>query len=230
MLDLDLGNELNEIDAAVTSNSTDLLGKECLTCRRILAFKYYQKDHTFRDGHRDQCIACASVPRMSIAEHTARLRESNNNSMGVRNQRWAHQDDYRNDAARVGRTMNSSDFVSKLRRLLPCLYITEGGIHGDLSVFRTYGGPQKHLGGKSFEYLWYIPTGILPEYSLYEFDNVRDVPVRESQRGWRTPLLRLIKAGYITEAICDAVFGKPSSAGSTVWYRELYNHRNDATA
>src|SRR6185437_10512202 len=140
-----------------------------------------------------------------------RLREMNANSEAIKRQRRNHQDDYADDQARVGRTLHHSDVFSRLKKLIPAgLYITEGNVMGpqgpDWSVFRTYPGPQPHLEGRDFEYLFYVPFGVMPEYSQHEF-NAQNVLVREKQRGWRTPLLRLIKKGMLTEEQCDQEFG-----------------------
>lgn len=215
-------NEANVIDDAVV-NSPELLGKECCGCMRILAYNFFQRDSTFRDGRADLCDLCANAPRLSTSEHLCDQREKNYNAVAA--QRWQHQEDYRNDSARIGRRMQCSDFVFVLHELVPNLYITDGRIAGDLAVFRTYGQPQPRLDGRDFEYLFYIPTGLLPEYSLYEF-NERDIPVREKQRGWRTVLLRLIKSGLLTEETCNRVFGEAHGEAATVYLRHLHNFRN----
>lgn len=214
----------NAIERAIV-DSPDLLGKECIGCLRVLPFNRFQRDASCRDGCRDLCDYCASVPRLSIDEHTSRLREMTNNSEAVKAQRMARQEEYKNDAARIGRMMHHSDLVTVLRQLIPSLYITDGNIVGDLAVFQTYGSPQPDLEGRTFRYLFYIPTGYLPEYSLYEF-NDRDTPTRESQRGWRTVLLRLIKSGLLTEETVNHVFGAATGPASTIYNSTLYDFRN----
>ena len=197
-----------EFDASVVDKevveSKAMLGKECCGCFRILAYKFFRRDASYRDGWRDLCQVCEAAPRMSTEEHLYSQREKN--YAAASKQRWAHQDDYRDDAARLGNTMQHNDFLVKLLRVVPNLYVTEGRIEGDLALYRTYGGPQERLNGNSFEYLFYMPKGLLPEFSQYEFDD-RDVIVKESRRGWRTVLLRLIKSGMITEEKVNQVFG-----------------------
>jgi hypothetical protein len=161
-----------------------------------------------------------------MAEQVARLRESNYNSEAVRAQRWPFQDEYVDDAARVGRGMQSSDFINILRKLVPSLYFTDGNVIGDIAVYQVSDSPRPDWDGKTYRYLWFIPKGFLPEYSQYQFDTVRDVPIREKQRGWRTPLLRLIESGLLSEEDCNEVFGKPTGPASSVWYRNLHNFRN----
>ena len=214
----------NAIDRALVE-SPELLGKECIGCLCVLPYSQFRRDSSYRDGHRDLCEGCANSPRLSTAEHTARLRERNDRSEGVMRQRLPNQEDYKNDAARLGRPLFHSDFIRVIEKLVPELYIMPGRIVGDWAVFRTYGQPQPRLDGRTFEYLFYIPSGLLPEFSLYEF-NDRDIPVREKQRGWRTVLLRLIKTGLVSEATCNKVFGIPEGPGATVYLRTLYEFRN----
>ncbi len=224
----------NAIDRAMVE-AQEVLAKECVGCLRIRPNSMFQKDSSCRDGRRDLCDECATSPRLSTEEHVCRLREMTYGSEAVKRQRWQHQEDYRNDLARVGHPMWTHDLMNKLKQLVPSLYVIDGRIVGDLAVYRTYGCPQPRLEGRDFEYLFYVPTGVvvdgafkptpLPEYSIYEF-NDRDVPVRERIRGWRTVLLRLIKSGLLTEEKSNEVFGYADGPASTVWKRTLYLHRN----
>jgi hypothetical protein len=229
------GAAVHEIDdpANVVSQevveSNELLGKECIGCIRILPYAFFDRDSTYRDGRKDLCTNCQDAPRLSTAEHTARLRELNFNSEAVKRQRWDHQDDYRDCKARVGRAMASGEFLGRIKKLVPCLHFTDGRLENDIAIFRTYPCPQPQLDGRDFEYLFYCPSGNLPEYSIYEFDE-RDILVRERLRGWRTVLLRLIRSGLLTIEQSDREFGAACGAASTVWYRRLYEYRNGRKA
>jgi len=225
----DLETAANTLNNRVVE-SPHMMGKECIGCRRILEYQFFRPDSSYRDGRRDLCDVCVNAPRLNIAEHTARLREGNYNSEAVRSQRWANQDDYRNDEARIGRPMYATDFIRIARRLIPSLYFTDGNVIGDIAIYQTYDRPQPELDGRTYRYLGYIPNDLLPEYSLYEFDNVRDIAIREKKRGWRTPLLRFIEAGLLSESLCNEVFGRAEGPASTVWYRHLYNFRNRSAA
>ncbi len=225
----ELNDPANTVSREVVE-SNELLGKECIGCLRVLSYAFFDRDSSYRDGRKDLCCTCSGAPRLSTAEHYARVREANNSSEAVKRQRWAHQDDYRDDRARVGRVLPSGEFLAKIQKLVPSLYITDGRIVGDLAIFRIYPRPREDLGGRDFEYLFYCPTGLLPEYSLYEFDTARDIPIREKLRGWRTVLLRLIKAGLMTEEQCDQEFGRAVGPASNVWYRQLFVHRNHSNA
>lgn len=199
--------------------------KECATCTGIYPHSMFKKDASYREGYRDQCLQCEAAPRLSTNEHTARLRELNYYSAGVKGQRGEHPEELVDSVAREGRRMHHSEVLSHLRKMVPSLFVTDGRIAGDLAFFRTFGQPQPHLDGRTFQYLFYMPTGWMPEYSIHEFDH-RDIPVKELQRGWRTILLRLIRTGLITEAQCDKAFGRPSGEASTRWRRTLFVYRN----
>lgn len=225
----DLEQAANVVNRTVVE-SPQMLGKECIGCRRILEYAFFQRDASYRDGRRDLCDVCSRAPRLNMAEHTARLREGNYNSEAVKRQRWANQEDYRDDEARIGRPMYASDFINILRRLVPNLYFTDGRVIGDIAVYQTSGQKRPDWGGRDHKYLWYIPSGRMPEYSQYEFDDVRDIPIREKQRGWRTPLLRLIEAGLLSERVCNEVFGRAEGPASNVWYRQIQNFKNHPAA
>jgi hypothetical protein len=216
-------SEYNEIDRMVME-SPELLGKECIGCYRVLAYKFFDRDSSSRDGRKHMCGLCQSAERLSTNEHYHRQREMNYRAS--QNQRWDHQEELYDDLSKIGRPMMSSDLMRALSYMVPDLYVTAGNIVGDLAVFKTYPQPQPQLDGRSFEYLFYCPTGLLPEFSMYEF-NDRDVPLREKQRGWRTILLRLIKARMLTEDLAHKVFGKPEGKAATRYLRQLYEFRNN---
>lgn len=205
----------------------ELLGQECCTCFKILRFTDFEADHTYRNGRKPQCLLCQNSPRLSLAEHTSRLKELSFSSEAVKKQRHADQEEFRLEDEREGRKMHSSDLLLKLHKLIPSLYIQEGGIAGDLAIYQVADTPQVKWGGKNFNYLGFITFGELNEYSQYEFDEKRDVVLRESTRGWRTTLLRCLKAGLLTEEQCNRVFGQPSGRASTVWYKELHKLRHN---
>lgn len=218
----DLENPINILDNDVATSPV-LLGKECITCLRVLQYKFFNRDSSYRDGYRDRCSDCENAPKMSLSEHTHRLKEMNYSSHAVRKQRWENQEDYEDDEARQGKWMHSGELICRIKKLVPNIYIRDGNFEGDLAVYKIYPSPREN--GLDFEYMFYIPTGWLPENSLIEFDD-RDVPVREKQRGWRTPLLRLIKAKMLTEEDCREEFGDPTPGANVVWDRELCKYRN----
>lgn len=209
--------------------SPDIYGKECAGCKASLDWIHYRRDSSSRDGHAGLCYDCEAEPKLSTGEHVARLEELNYNSEATRKQRWDHQEELVNSEARIGRPMKHSDFFLIVQRLVPNLYITPGRIEGHLAVYQTAASPQSQWNNRDFRYLFYCPTGILPEFSQYEFGE-RDIPIRESQRGWRTVLLRLIKMGLLREEICNQVFGAAEGHASERYRRELWKYRNRMNA
>lgn len=215
--DLDLGK----------ATSSDIFGRRCGGCQCDLDWIHYRRDSSQRDGHAVLCFDCEQAPKLSTVEHTANLFERNYNSEAVKKQRWNDQEEVRNPESRIGRPMLHSDFLLVLQKLVPSLFVTDGNIVGHLAIYQTAACKQKAWDDRDFRYLFYMPTGILPEFSVYEFsDDGMDVPIRESQRGWRTVLLRLIKSRLLDESTCNAVFGRPEGPSANRWHRELKNFRS----
>lgn len=219
----DLEDKRNEVDPEILASS-ELNGRECATCQRILPLKCFRKDSSNRDGRYERCTECESTPWLSIEENTAQLREKNYNSEALKRQRPPHIDSMKCDIGRIGRVMDAVDFLKKLKTLIPGLIWREGSFADDLSVFVM--DARTELG---YRYLWYIPKGTLPELSLHEFDG-RDIPIKEKKRGWRTPLLRCILSGMVSEKDANRVFGPPTDGlASEVYRKKLWEHRNKVT-
>jgi hypothetical protein len=206
----------------------ELRGKECAGCRRLLTYNFFDKNSSYKDGYEPLCPVCRSSPRLSMAEHTARLREMNYNSEGTRRQRHKDQEDFKGN--RSGRTLDCSVFLQKLRHICPQLYVTQGSIIGDLALYVTSGVARQEWNGQSFSYLGYVTLGTMPEYSSYEWDEVRDILIRTKDIGWRSVLLRFVQNGILTEDQCAAEFGLPSGGSNSTWYKNLYRFRNAKAA
>lgn len=219
-----LESPLNQVDRQVVE-SPELIGRECACCFRVLPHKHFRRDSSSNDGVYVQCNECEATPRLSTVEHTHRLREGNYYSEATKRQRWSLQDEYRNDAARMGKAMHSSEFIAKLHQAVPNLYVKDGNIVGHLALYELSSQPREDWGGQQFRYLFYFEEGLIPEFSLYEFSAL-DVPIREKKRGWRTVLLRLINSGLLTEPKSDKFFGPAEGEASLIWRYKLYLHRN----
>jgi hypothetical protein len=213
--------------AVLDQSNTSTIWKQCVTCRNVKDPKRFKADTSYKDGRSPQCDDCAAVPRLSLEEHTARLWEQNYYSEATRAQRWPHLLDYVNEEARLsGKWKYYSTFVRELREAVPGkLFFQDGALANHLAVFRIYDQPQPQLEGRTFKYLWGLRTTWMPEYSIFVFTD-RDVPVKEKERGWRTPLMRLITTGLLSEARCDKIFGEARGAASVVYRRTLYGWRN----
>lgn len=202
----------------------EVRGAECASCFRLLTWEFFDRDSSRSTGHKAQCSWCLSQPRLSISEHTARLREMNYNSEGTRRQRNPDQEFFHQD--RTGRTMDCSLFLQKLHHLYPALYVTQGGILGDIALYATSGTAKPEWEGRTFAYIGYATLGIMPEFSKYEFDRARDIMLRASHIGWRSILLRFIEKKILTEAQVLAEFGPPSGGENSIWYKKLHQYRN----
>ena len=200
----------------------ELRGKECQGCRRLLTYNFYDKNSSYKDGYDPLCPLCKKAPKLSMAEHVSRMRELNYNSEGTRRQRHPDQEFFYDK--RPGRYMDCSLFLQKLLKIYPLLYVTAGGIKGDLALYATAGVAKKEWSGNSFKYLGYVTLGPMPEYSEYEF-NDRDVLQRCTQMGWRSVLLRFIQNNILTEEQCDKEFGPPSGGVNSLWYKKLHDFR-----
>lgn len=208
------------------ANSPEIFGKACVGCMCDLDWSWFRRDSSSRDGRAALCTDCESQPSLSVAEHTYQQRERNMNSDALKKQRWFDQEELKDEASRLGRQMKSADFLAVVQRLVPNLYITDGRIVGHLAVFQTAAFPQTAWEGRTFKYLFYSDTGLLPEFSIYEFDLVRNVIIREKKRGWRTVLLRLVKANLLEESKVNQVFGRAEGSPANRYNRELQKYRN----
>lgn len=202
----------------------EIRGIECQSCARLLVFKFFPKDSSRKTGYGPQCYKCLESPRMSMAEHTARLRQMNFNSEGTRRQRHPDQEEMRKN--RSGRTMDATLFLQKLHHICPNLYVTQGGIVGDLALYVTSGVAKPEWSGLTFKYLGYVTLGVMPEFSKYEFDESRDILIRATEMGWRSVLIRFVENNILTEQQCIQEFGHPSGGENSLWYKHLHNHRN----
>lgn len=228
-----LKSEFDVIDYEAGADP-NLRGKECVGCRRLLTYSFYDRNSSYKDGYDPMCPLCKKSPKLSIEEHTSRLREMNYNSEGTRRQRHSLQDDFKEASSKGGRPLECSVFLTKLLHVHPQLYVTQGGvtINGvvvDLALYATSPTAKPEWEGRDFRYMGYVTLGVLPEYSEYEF-NERDILQKCTQIGWRSVLLRFIENGILTEEQCNKEFGYPSGGENSLWYKKLHNYRNAKVA
>lgn len=221
-----VSDEINQAADHDLLYTPELLGIECHSCFRILKFHFFEKDSSYKTGYKPQCVECRNAPKLSMAEHASRLKQLNYSSEAVKRQRHEDQEEYRKRDPRSGRQMHCSDVLLKLHKLVPSMYVRQGGIRGDLALYQVAEQPQAKWEGKNFKYMGYISYGLIPEFSTYEFDEQRDVLVRVDEQGWRDVLLRFIQAGLLTVEQADKEFGKAIGQASAVWYKRLWNLRN----
>lgn len=211
--------------------------KQCESCQSIKPFGQFRRDSSYKEGVRNQCLSCESVPRLNMTEHVSRAREMNFNNEQTKAQRWGKdQLDFMDDRPRMVGYMHHSDFLRKLNSIAKYqLYIRDGNFVGDLVIYKVWEKfvvKEQNIYSETFnpneptfEYICYLPMGYSPEFSIIYFDD-RAIPIRESQRGWRTVLLRLINSKIVTEEDVNKVFGRARGVGAVAYNRQLYRWRN----
>ena len=164
------------------------------------------------------CMTCITElfnSRVGGDEAVSKLKEENDAQR--EKFRLPGQEERKRADLRWGRAMHSSELITRLRRLIPSLYVQNGNIPGDLSLY--------DVRNTRVEYLGYMHEGEMPEFSIVHTDR-DDMPVRE-QRGWRTVLLRLVRAKVLTEQQVNEAFGEPCSGEASRFYREeIHKIRN----
>lgn len=64
----------------------------------------------------------------------------------------------------------------------------------------------------------------MPEFSWLETDNW-GIATREGERGWRTVLIRFIKAGFLKYPAVKAEFGEPLGERGKLWHQQLREYK-----
>jgi hypothetical protein len=128
--------------------------------------------------------------------------------------RWENQDELK--AKRTGRILHMNEFLGKLRSTgLNCWYTDKGGMAGTLGLYVSKNGIPTYIG--------FVQVPLMQEYEELHFDRF-DVPLGPKRRGWRTILLKLIDAGFLTETEAHKVFGEPASGPVSRRYREYLKY------
>jgi len=200
--------------------------KQCWCCMNVLPYSMFKRDSSMPEGVVNQCDVCAKVPRLSLAEHTARLREINNSLVATKNQRAPYQDELKDDNARLRNYLHHTELIHRLQKAV--LHFNEyvvmvDGLPGNISFYRAF--PCVQPNGMDSLYLGFLPMGRLPEFNTYKF-NDRDVLVRANLRGWRPILIRFIQTGLSIEERVNRFFGPPEGEGSEDCRRKLFYYRN----
>lgn len=136
-----------------------------------------------------------------------------------RKYRFLHQSDYEETSWEKGRVLWLGKFLCELQRIRPDAFYAETSYMGLRGLGFVQNGQPVYSGVA-------VANGNMPEFELLRVDQ-HGMPKNSKYRGWRTVLLACIKGGFITEAQCDEVFGKPIGDRSRPWYRELFIIRNN---
>ena len=209
----------NVLDHDVAFSRT-LCGKECMACKRAYPYRFFDLDSSSRDGRKNICPECIKSPRLSTSEHLAMKQEQTANSHAVTSQRRPDEIDYIERNSR-GRELQHTTFIEKLRKLLGPDKLIVGDAYF-LDEFALYVKNPARIESNGVQYIGYISTGLIQEFSSYKY-NDNFVPIDEEKRGYRGILINLIKQGYTTEEKCSKVFGP---CDERVWTKTLFNWRN----
>lgn len=210
-------DEYNTLDHQVAF-SRDLAGKECQRCKRALPYRMFNHSSSSRDGYANVCPRCEATPKLSAAENYSKYREDNFNSEAVASQRRPNEVDYlERDSA--GRLLYHSDFLHKLKSLLGTKLITAPAhFLNELSLYIEDSREESKC-----RYIGFIETGLIQEFSSYEY-NEYAVPIKETRRGYRGLLMKLIQGKYVTEEQIKKTFG---ACDEKIWCRTLQAFRNN---
>lgn len=210
-------DEYNSLDHE-TMFSTNLVAKTCERCRRVLRFGVFDKDSSSRDGYKNVCPRCINTPRLSAQENYDKYREDNFNSEAVSAQRRPDEDFYM-DRDSVGKALYHNDFLHKLKSLLGTKLITAPAhFLNELSLYIEDSREESKC-----RYIGFIETGLIQEFSSYEY-NEYAVPIKETRRGYRGLLMKLIQGKYVTEEQIKKTFG---ACDEKIWCRTLQAFRNN---
>jgi hypothetical protein len=199
--------------------SSALLGRECSACRRALPYAVFDRDSSTKDGRALICPKCKSTPRLSAAENLSRLQEANFSSEAVKAQRRPDEEFYL-ERDSIGRGMEHSEFIFKLKKIFGTKLVVGDAFF--LNEFSLYLNDPSKTETNGVQYIGFIPSGFIQEFSSYEY-NDKLVPVNETSRGYRGILLKLILLGYVTETQVEKVFGV---CDEKVWCKTLHNWRS----
>lgn len=125
--------------------------------------------------------------------------------------------------ARMVKPMSTEAFINKLRKnsVQPVKCFTVyNGLEGTVGLWCI---PPKVTGRA--RYVCYLRTPMMYEWSVLKLDN-HNLPAGEL-RGWRTPIMELIKKEILTEWQAHQIFGEPS--GNKIfrrYRRSLWEFRN----
>jgi predicted house-cleaning noncanonical NTP pyrophosphatase (MazG superfamily) len=139
---------------------------------------------------------------------------------------WVNPAEYKDEGARKGKILHSSEFINILRNKL-----------GLKCRYRVHPQPRKvtllvqrnNAEMLPPEVACWAQIGFMPEYEIVRFDE-HGVPLDSKYRGWRTCLLQMILKGIITEEQVNNVFGRATGPASERYNSTLYGVRNHYVA
>jgi hypothetical protein len=151
-------------------------------------------------------------------EAVARLHERNRKDLDK--YRWDDQDDMINCEKRQGQMMCRSDLIRRVTRLNSRIHVEQSINFPDCLGFYDV----NQLTGEK-RYLSSFAKGWMPEFSYILLD-WQDIPETEV-RGWRTTIVRLLKAHALTWRQVYEEFGNPTNPiNARRWYAQVEEFRS----
>lgn len=152
--------------------------------------------------------------RLSPIESVAQKREECIALAGTR--RIAHQDDLEDPSRVLGPRILFSDFIARLRRIVPSLTVRDG-LPGNVALYAPCNAQElevqtltwqndKDLFFMRHKYVGGFPKTEMHEYSGLEVEEYTRLANKEI-RGWRTVLIMLLEQGIVTYKKVVAEFG-----------------------
>jgi len=119
----------------------------------------------------------------------------------LQRQRFPNQEDFKQAERRMGKIMQSSEFIKRVLSMNRNLIFEESISCKGNGAFYWIKGKRKVYTAANFKLGW------IPEWTIMKTDTA-DLPTREGLTyGWRVPLQRLIQQRAITKSQADKVFG-----------------------
>jgi hypothetical protein len=175
--------------------------------------------------HAYRWIAPKPKPTLKIAEpkdpsqgreELARIREMSDSHLGQH--RLPDQENLKDKQRQVGKAMESSELVAKVKKLNPRLVVEDSlNCRGHASFYHVTPAGEKTYTNANFK------KGVLPEFSVIETD-AADLPIRV-QYGWREVLLRLVKARQLSFRQVVRMFGDAETVQGLAWRRNIRHLR-----
>jgi hypothetical protein len=132
----------------------------------------------------DEAVAAKQEEITTIRQHKGRKSD------------W---EEYADAKRRMGKVLHHSEFIRRLRTIIPTLTVTDGRVRGTLTLLMIRSTPVKEIPDYAGTFKFYAPcpiyigwihAGWMPEYEIDLIDD--DQCAIGQKRGWRTILLRMI--------------------------------------
>lgn len=183
-------------------------------------------------GYRDQARVDGAgrvlMPRSPLPMREALERWKRENYVYDEQYRMADQHELTNALARIGKKMPSHEFVEKIKRINPFIWVEESNNYDDPSITDD---KEKHNGMN-----WYtmrdkkkvclmaaFKRGWVPEWTIVHVDD-RDLPIDKTP-GWREVILNLIRSKALTFKQIAPVFGNPATDAAWRWSQQTQRFR-----